>query len=298
MSCFRPGLAFQTAEGDVVFAERGDVVRTLSLPCGKCVGCLSQRAAEWGTRICHEAKLHVEKCFVTPTYAPEHYPVDGCLSVEEVQKAIDRLRKYVKRERGVSLRYAWRSEYGPRTGRAHHHCVLFGWRPDDLKAWKKSKKGHQLYRSEVFERLWGKGCCEIGELEAGSANYVGGYVGDKVVKQRGERYGIIDPITGEFFERTPEFFLMSRKPPIGWRWVEKYASDFWPRGTVVVDGVERAIPRAYLKRFAAADPDGAELLKLRKLQESRKRFEDNTPERLRVKEAVKLDEINRWSRVL
>lgn len=298
MSCFRPWLAWRNRQGEVVFSERGDIVETLTMPCGRCVGCLESKAFDWGMRIEHERKLHAEAVFITPTYSPENLPADRSVSVVESQKALDRIRKHVKAVRGVSLRYCWRGEYGPKTGRPHYHAALFGWRPDDLREWKKSPGGHQLYRSAKLEALWGFGDVHVGELTAGSARYIGGYVGKKLVGKHGDQSGLIDPSTGEFFERSPEFMLMSRKPPIGWSWIEKHRSDFWPSGKAVVNGREVNIPRAYLKRFAEQDPDGAAVLKLKRLGESRKRFADNSDERLRVKEAVKLDQVNRLVRSL
>ena len=38
MPCYYPVSAWRTIGGDVVFAERGDIVASLFLPCGRCVG--------------------------------------------------------------------------------------------------------------------------------------------------------------------------------------------------------------------------------------------------------------------
>jgi len=71
VACFKPLTAFRQANGSVVFAERGDVVATLALPCGRCIGCRLERARQWSVRVMHEASLYEENCFVTLTYSEE-----------------------------------------------------------------------------------------------------------------------------------------------------------------------------------------------------------------------------------
>ena len=60
MACFHPLTAYQSMDGSISFTERkgGDVVRSLSLPCGQCVGCRLERSRQWAMRCMHEASLY------------------------------------------------------------------------------------------------------------------------------------------------------------------------------------------------------------------------------------------------
>ena len=74
MPCYHPLRAFQNSQGGVVFREVGDIVRTLDLPCGQCIGCRLERSRQWATRIMHEASLHDDNCWLTLTFDDEHLP--------------------------------------------------------------------------------------------------------------------------------------------------------------------------------------------------------------------------------
>ena len=61
MPCFHPLQAFQCLDGSIVFTDnlrRNDVVRSLKLPCGSCVGCRLERSRQCAVRIMHEASTH------------------------------------------------------------------------------------------------------------------------------------------------------------------------------------------------------------------------------------------------
>ena len=77
MPCFHPLDAWQCSNGDVVFTDnlaRNDVIRRLSLPCGRCVGCRLERSRQWAVRCMHEASMHMFNSFVTLTYDDDHLP--------------------------------------------------------------------------------------------------------------------------------------------------------------------------------------------------------------------------------
>ena len=53
--CFHPLDAWQCSNGDVVFTDnlaRNDVIRRLSLPCGRCVGCRLERSGNGPFVVC------------------------------------------------------------------------------------------------------------------------------------------------------------------------------------------------------------------------------------------------------
>lgn len=243
----------------------------------------------WAVRCQHEAKLHEQNCFVTLTYSPEHMPEDGSVSVREVQLFMKRLRKAIEPRK---VRFFAVGEYGDSLARPHYHLLLFGWEPGDQKQWRTSAKGYRTFRSELLETIWGKGHVELGRVTAQSAGYCARY---SVKKIRGplaqDHYRYVNPETGEVYDRRPEFALMSRKPGIGYEWWERYRDD-WKSGMCVVEGKEVKLPKYYLRMWERTDPELIEDIKTRRQWEGKKRFSDNTDERLKVKERCKVAQVN------
>lgn len=99
---------------------------------------------------------------------------------------------------------------------------------------------------------------------------------------------------------------MSLKPGIGARWLEKYASDvykFGPDGSCVHDGVVvrgRVVkpPRYYDKKFKAEYPIEWDAIEFQRQENALKFVDDNTPDRLRVKEQVTLAKLSKLKRKL
>ena len=71
MACYKPLTAYQCSDKSIIWREipGADVVRTLSLPCGQCVGCRLERSRQWAVRCMHEAQMHASNCFITLTFA-------------------------------------------------------------------------------------------------------------------------------------------------------------------------------------------------------------------------------------
>lgn len=135
--------------------------KVISVPCGKCAGCLSHRADEWRTRLNVELSQHRFNFFVTLTYSddfvPHFHPEDVMeypmtdfrranllsflsnndvsndylvLKYEDIQKFIKRLRQLVVECEFVPswqkmLRFYCCGEYGPTTKRPHYHLLFF-----------------------------------------------------------------------------------------------------------------------------------------------------------------------------
>lgn len=283
MPCFHPLSAFQTDSGDVIFVERGKIRRSLTLPCGQCVGCRLERSRQWAVRCMHESSMHKDNCFVTLTYDDENVPSDYSLNYRHFQLFMKRLRKSLD----AKVRFYMCGEYGETYSRPHYHACLFGYRPQDLYAWRKTGAGFQLYRSGMLEKLWVSGSVEIGDVTFESAAYVARYIMKKVTGVNAEKhYEMVDGDTGEVYSRATEFTRMSLKPGIGHSWYEKYKSEVFPLDRVVVRGIECKPPRYYtdlLKSdpgFVSDDVEYSRYLKSLKL------LDDNTKERLAVKEEV------------
>ncbi len=298
MPCYHPLSAFQCADGSIVFYEskRHDTVKSLSLPCGQCVGCRLERSRQWAIRCMHEAQMHTQNCFITLTYDDAHLPSDRSLHYRDFQLFIKRLRK---RYPGRRIRYYMAGEYGENFGRPHWHACIFGLDFDDKKLWKRTSANSLLYRSENLELLWPFGYSSIGEVTFESAAYVARYIMKKVTgKNAAEHYQEIDPDTGEITNRTPEFTKMSLKPGIGYEWYKQYTSDVYPHDYVVVRGKKVKPPKYYDKKYKIDNPyEFDELLYIRE-KSAKLNYADNTPERLLVKEQVTKAKLQKLKRNL
>lgn len=284
MPCYHPLQAFQCLDGSVVFYERRrfDTVKTLWLPCGQCIGCRLERSRQWAMRCMHEAALHERNCFVTLTYDDAHLPAHGALEYPAFQGFMKRLRKLASPQR---VRFYMCGEYGPLSWRPHFHACLFGWDFDDKTYWRTTPAGSKCYRSAVLERLWPAGNCELGRITFESAAYVARYCVQKITGPGAAAHYTRQGADG-CHRLPPEFNSMSLKPGIGAAWLEKFRSDVYPHDYVVVNAKETKPPKFYDQVVKRTDPDLYEELKFKREQSGRERFEDNTPERLAVKEIV------------
>jgi len=298
MPCYHPLSAFQCADGSIVFYEskRHDTVKSLSLPCGQCVGCRLERSRQWAIRCMHEAQMHTQNCFITLTYDDAHLPSDRSLHYRDFQLFIKRLRK---RYPGRRIRYYMAGEYGENFGRPHWHACIFGLDFDDKKLWKRTSANSVLYRSADLELLWPFGYSSIGDVTFESAAYVARYIMKKVTgKNAKEHYQEIDPDTGEITNRTPEFTKMSLKPGIGYEWYKQYTSDVYPHDYVIVRGKKVKPPKYYDKKFKIDNPyEFDELLYIRE-KSAKLNYADNTLERLAVKEQVTKAKLQKLKRNL
>lgn len=249
------------------------------VPCGGCVGCLTDRTRSWAVRGMHEASLHLQNAFVTLTYGPEHLPPGGSLDRRAFPLFMKRLRKA---RDGADVRYLHAGEYGGRLGRPHYHAVLFGVGFPDKVPWTVRGE-HEVYRSPELEELWPFGQSEIGSVTAASVAYVARYV----LKKR-TRKGTLacDQETGEVWPVEPEYSTMSRRPGLGRRFVERFAGELLATGTCRMDGREVPLPRYYERVLAELDPTGFEALCRKREREAVVRVGERSRERLAVKEAV------------
>lgn len=281
MPCYHPLSAWQTVDGSVVWVERGDVVRSLFLPCGQCIGCRLERARQWAIRIMHEAQLYEENCFITLTYDDDHLPVNNSLWYPDFQKFMKRLRKR------WNVRFFCCGEYGEDDWRPHFHSALFGYafRSDRVR-WKKTGGGFYIYRSPELEALWPYGFSSVGDLSFESAAYIARYVTKKVTGNKAEsHYRRVDVETGEVYWLEPEFVHMSLKPGIGSEWFDKFGAEVFPLDRVVARGVPSKPPKYYDVLHGRVDPSGLEVVKQERILRAIERG-DNSEERLLVKEQV------------
>ena len=296
MPCYHPVEAWQLDNGQVVFVERGQVARSLFLPCGRCVGCRLERSRQWAVRCMHEAQLHDENCFVTLTYSDEHLPRDMSLKYDHFQRFMKRLRKHFAPRK---FRFYMCGEYGEQFGRPHYHACFFGLDFPDKLLVRGGNRENELYTSEVLERIWGYGSAKIGAVTFESAAYVARYVMKKVTGDEAEaHYRFVDLETGEVFQRTPEFCQMSRHGGIGKFWFDKFACDVYPHDYVVARGVKSKPPRFYDKLYKRVNADGFADVQERREVGALRYKADNTPRRLSDRETVAKARLKQYRRVL
>lgn len=269
--------------------------RAIKIPCGQCIGCRLAKSQDWATRIMHEAQLFEDNCFITPTFSDQHLPDDYSVSVRTHQLFIKRFRQLW----GGPMRYFGCGEYGGLRQRPHYHDIFFGVHFEDRYPWMRSPAGELLYRSPLLERAWPFGHVLIGSVTRQSAAYVARYVIKKITGEpAAEHYTRCHPVTGEVCKVRPEFIVMSRRPGIGAGWYERFASDAFPSDFVVMDGRRVPVPAFYKRRLDAEDERTALRILAKRKAAGRLHADNNTDDRLQVREEVQRLRMERLHRAL
>lgn len=266
----------------------------LEVPCGQCWECRLERSRQWAVRITHEAKLYERNSFITLTYDNEHLPPNRSLNRQHFQLFLKRLRNQLcdcprdyslsKRGRKVCfnplhrVRYFHCGEYGDFNGRPHYHAVIFG---HDFKGdsthLQTTSHGDHLWTSNALSKAWPKGIHAVGNLTFESAAYVARYIMKKVTGDLAEDY---------YGGREPEYTTMSRRPGIGADWINKNLGDVYPSDEVIIRGKSCRPPKYYDQVLEQRDPELHERIKEQRIAAAKTHGEDQTYERLAVKETV------------
>lgn len=239
--------------------------------------------------------MHTSNMMLNLTFSDEHLPPDYGVHVKTWQLFMYRLRKSIY---PVKIRFFACGEYGDQNLRPHYHALIFGYIFPDLIVYKKNKQGNRIYTSKSLDKLWPYGFNTIGNVTHQSAGYVARYV---MKKHSGDNehtvahYNRIHPITGKLHQVKKEFCVQSRRPGLGSTWFAKYKGDAFPSDFLIVDGKKQSVPKFYMKKLT--EEEAQTYKKLHKLQ-SLKRKADNTPERLKVREEVKLSALKQLKREL
>lgn len=251
-------------------------------------------------RLVHEAQMHQENDYITLTYGGKPHP---SLQYRHWQLFMRRLRKTLKPKK---VRFYMAGEYGeycrrcnltskkctcedyqPGPGRPHFHAIIFGHSFAGKSPIGKSPAGFQLWRSTQLEQLWPYGHVATGNVSFESCAYVARYIMKKINGDLAPAHYLhVDAETGEICTRQPEFNRMSLKPGIGATWWQKFKGDVYPEGKVVINGRLTSSPKYYDKLTEKCDPEVIEQLKYEREIKGRQNYQDNTDERLAVKEQV------------
>lgn len=145
----------------------------IEVPCGHCPECLQKKRLNWVARCVAEKETSKFSYFITLTYDDSHYRHHLFPEISEIQKFINRLRKFKK------VRYLAVGELGDKSNRAHYHMILFS--EDELDDLSLLKRGDQpLFRSVLLEKCWdNKGFVSVGMCTAASIAYTIGYIVSK-----------------------------------------------------------------------------------------------------------------------
>lgn len=241
-----------------------------TVPCGMCIDCRLAKARDWAIRCIHEAQLHEENTWLTLTYSPENLPKKGSLEKRDLTLFIKRLRKKLPLysnmpclDKANRIQYytskalKWRKRYGKpkphtiykeiryyacgeygrnNTIRPHYHICLFGHDFPDKYLWKLSKQGYPIYRSPTLETIWTLGFSSIGDLTMETAGYTARYIMKKHFGPDAKFY---------YDGLQPEYTVMSRRPGIAKKWIEKYHTDVYPKDFFTIEGLKYRPPRYY-----------------------------------------------------
>lgn len=224
----------------------------MQLPCGRCSGCRLERSRQWAIRCTHEASLYDKNCFITLTYGREHLPADYSVHVRPLQLFFKRLRKSLGSHK---IRFFACGEYGDENLRPHFHALIFNYDFND-KVLHTIVRENKIYTSQHLATLWPYGFSTLGDITFESAAYVARYNMKKVNgDQAVAHYTRQNPDTGQFHVVEPEFIVMSRRPGIGARWLEKFKSDVYPDDFVLLRGMKMLPPRFYDQQLTEEERD-------------------------------------------
>lgn len=160
----------------------------------------------------------------------------------------------------------------------------------------------KLYTSKSLSKLWPNGFSTVGALNYDTAAYTARYIMKKVTGDpdaKFARYAQIDPSTGEvvgYLE--PEYTTMSRRPGIGHGFFTAFQDDIYPSDFLIENGRQMLPPKYYDNQFEIVSPGAMARIKSKRIKEAKKHAIDNTVNRLRVREAVKLAQIKNLKRSL
>lgn len=154
----------------------------MSVPCGKCLGCLQRKRSDWTLRIAYEEKNCISSCFVTLTYNEWSVPVTANGNLTLVKSD---LQKYIKRINRPGVRFFGVGEYGSDNSRPHYHACIFN--ADIEKIYNK----------------WGRyedkfGFVDLGEVNPASIHYITKYMVNE------------DAINKNYLDAQKPFRLMSK----------------------------------------------------------------------------------------
>lgn len=183
-------------------------VQSISIPCGKCFGCLKSRALGITVRAVAESRMHFASSFITLTVDDENLPLvfPHGLCHRPWQLFAKRLRKAIG-----SFSFLMCGEYGSHTDRPHYHACIYGHKFVDSFV---DADGYPR-QSRILADCWPYGNHMVGDLNSNRAAYVAGYTCKDFVRGRNKDWYINRHLG-------PSYVRWSRRPSLGLRWLQKF----------------------------------------------------------------------------
>lgn len=228
----------------------------ITVPCGKCVRCISKKRQEWAFRMYQESKDHATAYYLTLTYNEEELPylnlttgeypvrfkddiktlseedqIEKIVYKKDLQDFIKKVRRSTnytftkdknnKLKKDLKIRYYFTSEYGTKfTKRPHYHGIIWNLQPNIAKQIENQK-------------IWTKGNVKIDTLDSSDvATYY--YLTKYLYKQKNYNIWTFKP-----------FQLQSQG--IGRRYIETHENYHIAKGDLITkfNKSEIIIPRYY-----------------------------------------------------
>ncbi len=240
------------------------------------------RSLQWAVRCVHESKLHKQNCFITLTYDDENLPHSGTLCKKDFQQFIKNLRQKIAPMR---FRFFHAGEYGTENNRPHYHALLFNLDFKDRKLYKIDNKV-KIYTSKFLDSIWKKGFTTVGDLTMASCAYVARYVIKKHSRAE-DYYYKIDEERGEIQRIEQEYCTMSNRPGIGHKFFQKYKKEIYPDDFIVIKGTRHKVPKYYDYQLEKTNKKIYNSIKIKRKYQASKNAENNTQQRLAVREKIK-----------
>ena len=314
MTCFHPVLQYRYHEDgktkwttDASKADLGIFAEPVLRPCGRCPGCLLDRSRDTAIRCVCEAQMFEHNCFITLTVAPEYinevFPGNSLvhrpwqLFAKDFRKKFSGIQGYVHPITGKyesNIRFLMCGEYGSLLDRPHYHACVFNFDFEDKYLWT-IRRGVKLYRSPTLEELWPYGFSTIGDVNFQSAAYLARYVVKKCYGEEADEH-YFNPETGEI--RHPEYIQFPRGFGLGALWFNKYGDGIYTQDKIVLNmGKLVAKPPRYFDNiYDLQNPGELDNIKSERKRRACAHSEDNTFERLQVRERVCLSRLKRLQR--
>lgn len=290
------------------FDYQGDINGfNIKVPCGKCIGCRLDYSRMWATRSVNEAEISgYNNCsFVTLTFNNDMLSRRSnpwSLNKVGFRSWIKRLRKAISTKFNKEIRIMACGEYGAKHRRPHYHMLIYGFNFPDKYAYQVRRicnKEVVYYRSYFLEDLWRPahssdsfGFSVIGNVNFESSAYVARYCTKKLFGKYAEKV---------YKDKEPEFLITSRKPGLGFGFLEKFYKNIFDSGYVTLPNFHKApIPRYYIDKLKEIDENKYNEYRIaqfnKKIDNLFHKDLNSTKERLIVREELKKMQCDRLFR--
>lgn len=164
-----------------------------SVPCGRCLGCLSKKRQDWTFRMMQELQNATSASFITLTIE-DSVNIDTGEIIKPTELDKGSLQRFFKRVRKETknLKYYAVGEYGTKTKRPHYHAIVFN------------------ADKEVLDKKWNEGRTHQGDVRESSIKYVTKYIlKKKVIDDPLKPFAIMSKGLGKIYLKNAERYHKS-----------------------------------------------------------------------------------------